>query len=48
MDDDGERRGFNWERAGKVLAVVIGVMGFFALGAIVLFLWAMNSWANSK
>lgn len=47
-DDPGEGERSGWQMFAKVLAIVLGVFGFVALGAMILFTVAMNSWANNK
>ena len=48
MSDDGERERTGWNRLAKALSVTLIVVGLVGLGAIVLFVAAMNSWANNK
>jgi hypothetical protein len=42
------RRRSGWQVAGIVLAVVVGVLGLAAVSAAVLFMLAINSWADNK
>ena len=37
-----------WHIAGIVLAWVVGIAGLLAVGAAILFMVALNRWANNK
>ncbi|GAB3689554.1 hypothetical protein [Angustibacter aerolatus] len=47
--DPGAPRGRSaWRVAGIVVAVVLGVCGLVAVAGVLLFMLAINSWADSK
>jgi type IV secretory pathway VirB2 component (pilin) len=48
MDDQGERRRRMWRRVGIGVGITLAVVGVLAVGAMILFAVAMNSWANNK
>lgn len=44
----GRRPRSGWQIFGLVLAVVLGVAGLVAVAGVVLFMVAINSWADNK
>ncbi|GAA4349692.1 hypothetical protein [Angustibacter luteus] len=44
----GRRPRSGWQIAGLVLAVVLGVTGLVVVAGAVLFMVAINSWADNK
>ncbi len=44
----GRRRRTGWEVAGVVVAVAVGVLGLVAVAGAILFMVALNSWADNK
>ena len=43
-----ERNARRWKIAGRVLAVVAGLTGLVVLGTYIVFMVALNSWADNK
>ena len=47
-DDSGKGERTVWHTVAKVLGITLAVVGLVGLGAFILFVAAMNSWANNK
>jgi len=47
-EDPGRGERTVWHTVAKVLAIAVAVAGLVGLGALILFVVAMNSWANNK